>query len=259
LEQAAAAKGVTNDEWNKFIAYVAGFYGNMANYHSFGHMKFIPEVSEETFKTILDSNPLMEQEGALYKSVIEELWPLIQPEIFNIEKPYTQLNFPSDGGVTGYFGRNITKDDLALLQEFGKSIKLDLLHTRAFKKADGSFVITVACVDQSTKTHKFKDIDFHVVYGEFSPYLKDVVDNLTQAKKYAANDNQRKMLEEYITHFQTGDIEAHRNSMRAWVKDLGPVVETNIGFTETYIDPEGIRAYFEGWVAIVDKPKSEKF
>lgn len=37
------------------------------------------------------------------------------------------------------------------------------------------------------------------------------------------------------------------------------MVETNIGWVETYIDPENIRAYYEGWVAIVDKEKSVKF
>jgi dipeptidyl-peptidase-3 len=32
-----------------------------------------------------------------------------------------------------------------------------------------------------------------------------------------------------------------------------------MGWIETYIDPENIRAYYEGWVAIVDKEKSKKF
>lgn len=67
------------------------------------------------------------------------------------------------------------------------------------------------------------------------------------------------MLEYYIEHYKTGSIESHKNSQRKWIKDKGPVVETNMGFIETYLDPSNERAYYESWVAIVDKPKSEKF
>lgn len=67
------------------------------------------------------------------------------------------------------------------------------------------------------------------------------------------------MVKKYVEHFRTGDMDAHRDSQRHWVKDKGPVVESNIGWIETYIDPTNERGYFEGWVAVVDKPKSEKF
>ena len=32
-----------------------------------------------------------------------------------------------------------------------------------------------------------------------------------------------------------------------------------MGWIETYVDPQNVRAYYEGWVAIVDKEKSKKF
>ena len=67
------------------------------------------------------------------------------------------------------------------------------------------------------------------------------------------------MLDHYIEHYKTGSIESHKESQRKWIKDKGPVVESNMGWIETYIDPTNERAYYEGWVAIVDKPKSEKF
>ena len=40
---------VSEEEWTKFTAYVAGFYGNCSIYHNYGRKKFIPEINEETF------------------------------------------------------------------------------------------------------------------------------------------------------------------------------------------------------------------
>ncbi len=57
---------------------------------------------------------------------------------------------------------------------------------------------------------------------------------VVNSKPYAANAHQSAMLDAYIAHFESGDINLHKDSQRHWIKDVGPAVETNIGFIESY-------------------------
>lgn len=98
-----------------------------------------------------------------------------------------------------------------------------------------------------------------LVYGDFKAEMAKAAENVAKAKEYAANDHQRKMLDAYHESFITGSIEAHMDSQRHWLHDIGPAVETNLGFIETYRDPHGIRAEFEGFVAMVNKEQTRKF
>ena len=77
--------------------------------------------------------------------------------------PYTQLNFPDEGAVTGYFSRSMTKKDLALIKLFLAEHKIDVLTTRAFKE-DGKYVITVGSVSkEGSKTDiEFKGQKFNI-------------------------------------------------------------------------------------------------
>jgi len=59
LQDAAMTQvqGLTEEEHKNFIAYVGGFFGNLSNYHNFGHMKFIPDLASDKFWGILGSHP----------------------------------------------------------------------------------------------------------------------------------------------------------------------------------------------------------
>lgn len=86
-----------------------------------------------------------------------------------------------------------------------------------------------------------------------------VVEEIQQATLHTSNKVQTKMLGAYSEHFRTGDVDKHKESQSSWIRDIGPIVETNIGFIETMLDPSGARAEFEGFVSIVDKETSAKF
>ena len=89
----------------------------------------------------------------MYSEFVERLFPLISVEVFALEKPYTSLGFPEEGGVTGYFSPGMTAAELTLIREFFTETKLSPLNTRAFKKGDGNFVITVGSINKKKTEH----------------------------------------------------------------------------------------------------------
>jgi len=125
----------------------------------------------------------------------------------------------------------MTKDDLALTKKFLDEHKINILNTRVFKKDDGKFVITVSSIstEKSQKDIAFMDNKFDVNYGEFAPYLEECNMYLKEALKYCANENQEGMIKKYLEHHVDGNIDTHKDSQRFWVKDKGPVVESNLG------------------------------
>ena len=146
-------EGLTEDDWQNFIAYVAGFYGNLSNYHSFGAMKFVPELTSEKFWGILNSNPKAGQHGTVLNHALTTMSADIDREVFLYDSPYQQINFPSQGGVSAYMSRNMSMEDLALTKEFLRSPEclakgLDILNTRVFKKSDDVFMITVGSISE---------------------------------------------------------------------------------------------------------------
>lgn len=88
--------------------------------------------------------------------------------------------------------------------------------------------------------------------GDHSEEPAKICASLCEAKQHAANEKQELFLSQYIESFRTGDLEVYRNSQRTWITDRSPRVENIFGFVEPYRDPYGIRAEFEGLVAIMD-------
>lgn len=93
----------------------------------------------------------------------------------------------------------------------------------------------------SLKGHTLK-----LIYGDHSKEMALIAEYHKKAAEYSANENQRKMQLAYAKSFEEGSLEAFKDAQRYWIRDKGPMVESNIGFVETYRDPHGVRGEWEG-------------
>uniref|UniRef100_A0A8C4DKV0 Dipeptidyl peptidase 3 n=1 Tax=Dicentrarchus labrax TaxID=13489 RepID=A0A8C4DKV0_DICLA len=237
LEQVATAAGLSAEEYQAFLVYAAGLYANMGNYKSFGDTKFIPNLPKDKLKALVKASQAFQEQP----TEMEALWDSCSCLLYSLEDRQKQLGL-GDKGITTYFSGNCCLEDAELAQKF--------LDSKRFVHLTN---------DSCCGSFNFEDKEFTVKRGDYAKLMEKVSSNLQQAQAYAANENQRKMLEEYTRSFTFGSVEAHKEGSRYWIKDKGPIVESYIGFIESYRDPFGSRGEFEGFVAVVNKAMSERF
>lgn len=261
-----AEAGVSEEAVQLWLEYAACLLGNAGNYKSFGDLKFIPRISKEDLKKLASYT---EETKALYNAIEEPLYSIV-PDEQNL------LGFPDAGHISAYYpdSPSITKSEIEAIQAF--MIEKNLLpgNTR-LKKVDNNVTIEYQLLKASASTcpqsvdeiteytlpegKTLEGRKLKIVYGDYSKEMRAISDNLDRAVEYAANDTQRNMLEEYRRSFCVGSLEAHKESQKYWVKDIGPKVEVNLGFIETYRDPAGVRGEWEGFVAMVNEERTKAF
>ncbi|KAK0181984.1 hypothetical protein PV327_000159 [Microctonus hyperodae] len=271
LKKSAIDAGVLDEEFTAFLVYACGVLSNSGNYKSFGDSKIIPNLPIDKMEKIMKASKA-------YKDKPEDLgyiWNNMKNATYSLDPNVKSLGL-GDKGITTYFSANCTMDDANLVNEFMQSKNLESYNARCFKtietyvesdekKTRNVYEIKYASLEENddpaitNPPEIFKDAKFIISRGDYSKLFRSVIENLEKAKNYASNDDEKKMLEKYISHFRTGSLNDHKDGSRFWIKDKGPVVETYIGFIETYRDPAGQRGEFEGFVAMVNKPMSKKF
>lgn len=181
-----------------------------------------------------------------------------------IKFPSSLQFFHNFQGVTCYHSSTVTKADAEKIDRFFKAKNIESWNSRLFKQvSDGKtkFLVILASSEAGNVSEEveFEGDTVKLIRGDYAPIMQRVQDWLQKAIPVAANENQKQMIAKYIEHFKTGDINLHKDGSRFWIRDVGPAVESYIGFIENYRDPAGTRSEFEGFVAAVNKETSRKF
>lgn len=88
--------------------------------------------------------------------------------------------------------------------------------------------------------------------GMYGPAIARITHWLRQAAEVAENDRQKEVIETLIDFYQTGDLKTFDRYTILWVQETAGLVDFTNGFTETYGDPLGLKASWEGYANFTD-------
>lgn len=267
--KALAKKTQVSDEDVAFwLEYATQFLGNAGNYKGFGDSKFIPRISPAALKKLAavdqNSSSLFEKAentgGGIYETKDAALM---------------HLGYPEAGHLTAYYpdSPTITKEEISIVGDVLEEKKLLIENTRLRKLPSGDFDLLIASgvtnppaserdlgdISSLDLTGKLAGKKLNLVFGDYQDEMAKIALEFKKARKDAANEIEEKMLDEYARTFSTGSIQGFVESQRWWIKNKKPTVETDIGFVETYRDPQGVRGEWEGFVAMVNQERTRAF
>lgn len=252
------SSNVADEDKHNFLNYFALVSANLGNYRSFGDSKILPRIEKSKMKHIFE----------LCFPDLYETYSSIENIIYDSSKSKLLIGYNPEN-INCYHTANMTKEEVDIVDEYIVREGLEGWNTRVSKLENipgsdsplYSVEIASAHIPENkniTTIQDFKGLSITISYGDHSDELKQVCKWLEKALEVTNDPVRERMLVHYLKHFAYGGLADHKESQKWWIKDKGPVVETNIGFIENYRDPAGMRAEFEGFVAIVDKKKSEK-
>ena len=267
-KQLANDAGVSEDDVTLWLEYAAQFLGNAGNYKSFGDSKFIPRIDPDTLDRICSMS-------STAKDLLEETLRTGGGIFETKDAAEMHLGYPDQGHATGYYpdSPDITKEEIQAIADAMEAVDLMPENTRVRKEKDGNYTLLIASGiknppsadrdlgDQTSLDLKGKleGKKLNLQYGDYLNQMAKIALEIKRAEKVALNDTEKTMLEQYAKSFGAGSMNAHVDSQRSWIKDKKPMVESNIGFIETYRDPHGVRGEWEGLVAMVNLERTKAF
>lgn len=171
------------------------------------------------------------------------------------------LGFPGEDAQSQYYpgAQRLQRREIAnisrLMEQEGVYPENTRIRKDLAESGETVYALMIASIEDagsSTKAFENSEIQVRLEHGDHKDELTNIRRELQYAALFAGNEKQKQSLDCYIQSFETGDLNHYRSALEFWVHDVAPKVEHIIGFVEPYRDPYGIRAEFEGLVAIAD-------
>ena len=206
-------------------------------HHHYGCEKFEPGFTDKFFRAALKSvkaKKLPLQRGQTVDELCDEVFPII----FNPNRMKMRVN-QKDGedliktSASNYYGRGVTQAEAEAFYDAQKDTTdrepvMYGLNSRLVKK-NGELVEQRWVAD-----------------GLYGPAIKKIIYWLGKAATVADTPAQKAAIDKLIEFYKTGDLRTFDAYSILWLKDTESLVDFTNGFIESYGDPLGLKASWEG-------------
>ncbi len=212
-------------------------------HHHYGSFKLTPEFSQEFFRRALKSVdakklPLLKGQS------VDELCDVVFPVMFDPNIMKMRVN-QKDGedliktSASNYYGAGVTQAEAEAFYD-------------AQKDTTNLEPVMYGLNSRLVKKHgKLQEAKW-TANGLYGAAIKQIIYWLKKAETVADTPQQAAVIRELVKFYTTGDLKTFDSYSILWLKDTESLVDFTNGFIESYGDPLGLKASWEGFANYKD-------
>lgn len=138
--------------------------------------------------------------------------------MYKFDAPFALIEMSDRNGCNSYYSPSLTTKVVEKIDGVMLEKGISVLNTRIALVSPGEVQVLVASGEKVGEEELCRleegGQEFHVklVFGDFQPFLAMVASYLEQAVQFAGNEQQKGFLTDYVEHFKSGDMDAHKRS-----------------------------------------------
>lgn len=243
--------GNRNDhDFQELTVYLKRIWFSNGIHHHYGCDKFPANFSETFLKEALlkinpEKLPLQAGQNA------EDLWEEIAPVIFNPAIMPKRVN-QADGedllltSACNYYAEGITQKEA---EEFYQKMK---------NRQQDPHPVMYGLNSQLVRKNGTICEEVWKINGMYGKAIEKIVFWLDKAVEVAETPKQQEVIQKLIEFYKTGDLRTFDEYSILWIQEQEGFIDFTNGFIETYGDPLGMKASWEGYVNLKDQAATER-
>ena len=234
-----------DEEFKAFTVYLKRVWFSNGIHHHYGCEKFKPGFSEAFFRKALEQVPadkLPLDAGQSPDGLCNVLTPVlfdpaIMPKRVNQAKGEDLVRT----SACHYYGEDVTQAEA------------ETFYNNQKKQGDMQRPVMYGMNSLLTKNNQGRlEEKIWKADGMYGPAIRRIIFWLEKAANLAENPEQEAVIRKLIDFYQTGDLKTFDEYTILWVQETNALVDFTNGFTETYGDPLGLKASWEGYANFKD-------